>query len=225
MGGIPTADLFALGQSQSKSALQRWLAAAEFILQAGIICDLESAVGCGRLGNFHCFLPGVVAGVVGEQRHQPARVLLQLVHRTGEPLVDRAVHQGIGEHEHGQRRGKREQQRADHHARLKTRPQHAQPSLGIQLKQVAEQDEGKGYQQQKDQRGERHQEQSLLRGTGTQVQIKGLLRENQTQEQNNHQGQRHQHRAPLARGKRTLVFVWLRCRHKNPLCAPYVQVN
>ena len=81
----------------------------------------------------------ILVRITGQQRSHGIGIGANFLHRSGEPNVDGAVHQPVGEPIHHHDWNERKQQRTDHHAGAELRSEHAQTPLGKQLEQIARQ--------------------------------------------------------------------------------------
>ncbi len=103
-----------------------------------------------------------IFGSIGrEQRCHGCGVFANLFNRTREPLLDRSIHQPVGEEKHHDDWHRREEQRADNHAGAKLRANHAQTPFDEELEQIARENERQRDEQQKNENGQRRKKQEL----------------------------------------------------------------
>ena len=150
---------------------------------------------------------------IGESSDAMAAVSLR-TSSTGrrKPLIDRVVHQAVGEPEHHDHRKEREQQAADHQASAKFRSQNPQPAFGEELEQIPHQHESERDEEQKDQQFERSEDHNLLIAVRSEkIQVEGNLGdESRQQQQYRHPGDIDD---PLAPRGFFCGTIWLRPGH------------
>ena len=141
-----------LVKRQREAALQRHLVRAELLHQRA---ELARMVGLQRLWigrdrpRFgQRVLSRVTAQQVGHCRVAP----VDFLNRLREPLVDRPVHQSVGEQKHGDHRPKREHQCAQHHLAPEARACRPGLPLQVELQQRAQQHENQRHQRHENQR-------------------------------------------------------------------------
>ena len=92
---------FTIEQGDDESALKGRDVLLQFVVEAGGIFVREGVLKFFGLGDGLGFRGGVESGVVEEQRGHGGSIGADLFDGLREPLVDGAVHEPVGEPEHG----------------------------------------------------------------------------------------------------------------------------
>ena len=114
-------------QRKSEAALQRHLAVAELVHHEAEVSGLKRLLRCGRGGDTLRFILRIVDGVLRQQRCNEVGVILHVLGRAREPLLDRAIQQAVRKQEKKDDRTERQQQRSQHHVAAELRAE--QPVL------------------------------------------------------------------------------------------------
>ncbi len=136
--------------------------AVELAEHGRVVAGRESALYLGRTRDGIRFAARVVGGVARHHGGHASGFLAQLLDRPGEPLLDGAVHQQVGELEEEDDGQERKQEGAHHHAGAELRAEHTDAALGVELEQVASEDKGQRDEDEEDERAQGGEEQRLL---------------------------------------------------------------
>ena len=196
--GVQTGGRVAVRQGHHESALQRRDVFPKFFRGVSEISAGIGSLKFFRLGDGLCFRGRILARVIVEQSRHRRGIRAHFLDRLRKPLVDRAVHQPVGEPEH-RNHGQERQQQADHHqARAELRTGHACPPFGIEFQQVASKNDGQRHEREEDQAAQSGKKQKLLIAVGAdEFQIERGLRHQDREQQKSADRQRdHDARRP-----------------------------
>ena len=207
---VHTCRSIAVRQGHRKSALKRWNVLPEFVVGSGGVSARQGSLKLFRLGDGLRFRSRILARVIVEQSRHGRGIGAHFFDWLGKPFIDRAVHQPVREPEHGNHGQERKQQAHHHQAGAEFRSRHALPPFGVELQQVAPEDDRQRHERKEDQAAQSGKKQKLFVAVGAdELQIERGLRDQDRKQQKSTDGQPN-YSLPTAGGP-CFFTNWVRC--------------
>src|SRR5580704_16323540 len=187
-GQMQKGDGVALAVDDGEAALEGELVAREDTIDSGEIRVRSGEVEAGELdGDGFGLGAGVGGGVAEELEGGAVGVVAHLGDGLREPAVDGAVHQQVAEGEHEAERNERDQDGSPEHAGAKAGAEDATALVGVELEEVADEQNEDDDEENKGERGESDEDQRLKRGRGVEeVDVEGVKGGEEDEEQKAH---------------------------------------